>query len=452
MAANYQDGQETVAEENMLIREHQRKMAYAFPVHYAPNGRLRETSMSHYMAAMRLYYQYNKSLEDLTLELRQDSETGTSRKYATVGTVYSADFFWNELETIRLHLVAVRKNNSYAVVHYNVFDMGASGNAYSIPGEAWDNWMAWAHEKVEGVAIDKRLLFLALGDRSQIGNMDLEAFSKLKCDQVERLQDNLKPGMMLVRPSIQEAGLEGSPRDQADTPLVELSSSSSSSDDQPKPKRSGREPKIPKLGGRSTLERPPFMKKGFGRGSTHSKAKKTPAMGSAMGSAMGPWWMNYHQAQNPPNELVELANDGSWVHLGPDGEPLRRDQVEGMKNIFKECFERNEEGGKDKESTKDDAAQSETNIKTIDDTSGEEGSSNDFEMSGISSLCETSARVESSLRNSSADWDGPVPMNDSVEVFLAKRLESHEVVNVSTDSSVLDVSRGQSNDPTVKEL
>ena len=60
--------------------------------------------------------------------------------------------------------------------------------------------------------------------------------------------------------------------------------------------------------------------------------------------------------------------------------------------------------------------------------------------------------MEDSLRNSSADWDGPVPMNDSVEVFLAKRLESHEVVNVSTDSSVLDVSRGQSNDPSVKEL
>ena len=123
-----------------------------------------------------------------------------------------------------------------------------------------------------------------------------------------------------------------------------------------------------------------------------------------------------------------------------------------MKNIFKECFERKEEGGKDKESKKEDAKQSETNIKTIDDTSGEEGSNNEFEMSGISSLCETSARMEDSLRNSSVDWDGPVPMNDSVEVFLAKRLESHEVVNVSTDSSVLDVSRGQSNDPSVKEL
>ena len=110
MATRYDEGMETVEEENMLIREHQRKMAYAFPVAYAPDGRLRETSMSHYMAAMRLYYQYNKSLEDLTLELRQDSETGTSRKYATVGTVYSADFFWTKQETIRLHLVAVDEN------------------------------------------------------------------------------------------------------------------------------------------------------------------------------------------------------------------------------------------------------------------------------------------------------------------------------------------------------
>ena len=95
---------------------------------------------------------------------------------------------------------------------YDVFDMWAAGNAYAIELRAWDNWRQYAHDKVEGIPIDKRLVFLALlGDRSQIGNMTLEEFSRLTCDQVEALQDSLKPGMMLVRPSIEEAGLDESP-------------------------------------------------------------------------------------------------------------------------------------------------------------------------------------------------------------------------------------------------
>ena len=88
--------------------------------------------------------------------------------------------------------------------------------------KAWDNWRLFAHEKAEGVHIDKRLVYLALGDRSQIGNMSLEDFAKLTCDQVEALQDALQPGMMLVRQSIEEAGLDESPVNTTPPPVIEL--------------------------------------------------------------------------------------------------------------------------------------------------------------------------------------------------------------------------------------
>ena len=46
--------------------------------------------------------------------------------------------------------------------------MGAAGNACTVARQAWDKWRQFGYKKVEGCHIDKRLLFLALGDRSQI--------------------------------------------------------------------------------------------------------------------------------------------------------------------------------------------------------------------------------------------------------------------------------------------
>lgn len=48
---------------------------------------------------------------------------------------------------------------------------------------------------------------------------------------------------------------------------------------------------------------------------------------------------------------------------------------------------------------------------------------------------------------SSTDWEGPgpIPMDDSVEVFLSKMVNESQIINVSSssDGSVLDVTRGQ---------
>ena len=77
-----------------------------------------------------------------------------------------------------------------------------------------------------------------------------------------------------------------------------------------------------------------------------------------------------------------------------------------------------------------------------EETSVEESS---VEMSGVSSLPDTSFRSQTPSFQSSEEG-GPLPFNDSVEVFLAKKVDENDVVNVSTGSSALNSSRGQITD------
>ena len=56
------------------------------------------------------------------------------------------------------------------------------------------------------------------------------------------------------------------------------------------------------------------------------------------------------------------------------------------------------------------------------------------------------------VSSSSSDGYGPIPMDDSVEVFLTKKVNNSQIVNVSTDSSVLELSKGQTSDASIMEL
>ena len=447
---NFEDEYGTIAETNLLIREHQQKLAYGFPVAYAPEGRLRETSKSHYMAVMRLFYQYNRSSEDLTLELRQDTEDGLIIRYATVGTVYSADFFWSPTETIRLHIIAAMTGGDKVREHYHVYDMGSSGNAYTIPQLAWENWMILGKERVGGVGIDKRIIYLAIGDRSQIGNMGIEEFSKLSCEQVERLQDGLKPGMFLVRPSITEAGLDEGPR--RATPKKEEKNPTSSSGDDDSSSKPSSSQGMPKLGGRSVLERTPLKRKGsFSRSGGTFKSKTATKKNN--------WWKNYTA---PPNKFMAVGDNWEMIPLGPDGKPLSTDQVNGMNALLTGAITKKQEKREESTTTTSENKGAEEKEKDkevqggspADDSSvfimsksyeGETSVEDSLEMSGVSSLCDTSYRSRSH-GNPSSEEGGPLPLDDSVDVFLAKRPGSQEVINVSTDSSLLDSSRGQTND------
>ena len=448
------DAQGTVEETNMLIREQQKRMAYSFPVAYAPEGRLRETSKSHYMAVMRMFYQFNRSTEDLTLELRRDTEDGLTVRYATVGTVYSADFFWSPTETIRLHIIAANKASDKVLEHYHVYDMGPSGNAYSVPKQAWENWMILGRENVGGVGIDKRLVYLAIGDRAQIGNMSVHEFSRLSCEQVERLQDGLKPGMFLVRPSLEDAGLDeckrrrSSKSTEVKTPEKRNKSSSDEGEDDSAKPSTSRE--IPKLGGRSILARTPMKRKAsYNKG---SGASKTKAAGSSKKNC---WWKNYVP---PPNRFMDVGPNGQMIPLNTDGTPMSKAQVMGINDLFQDFIQRRnvnqpaEEGKPPKGATEgektpppDDSILEESSNSNTDsfqeETSVEESC---FEISGVSNMPDTSIRSVSP--GESSEEGGPLPINDSVEVFLAEKIDGKDIINVSTGSSSLDSSRGQASE------
>ena len=415
-----------IRQTQMFIRESQMARAYSFPHSFAPDGRLREASPNNYMTLMDMHYSFRKSSEDLTLEVTQVDEVGEPMNRVKVGEVYSVDFFWTEYESIRLHVIATRPNHGMVVEHYQVFDMGRSGVAVTVPRRAWDNWRQWAHDKTEGIHIDKRMVYLAIGDRAQIGNMPLEEFARLTCDQVEFLTERMTPGMMLVRPSMEEAGLVEIQDESTPPPVVEISSSSSAG---------------------SGPSEPPKGEKRKKRGANSEKPKVTFARGNA------------RSVRTRGNQ--EPTNAKAW--LAPDGKPLPPKVVENLKNLLTECalgqeefwtVEKEGEVEKEKGSLKtgeEEESDPPSNEDSIEEFTSIEDSGKESSLCDISGV---SAFQRESISTSSTDWmgPGPMPMDDSVEVFLAKRINEADVVNISTDSSVLDVSKGQTSIVTEMEI
>ena len=78
----------------------------------------------------------------------------------------------------------------------------------------------------------------------------------------------------------------------------------------------------------------------------------------------------------------------------------------------------------------------------------------DSDITGVSAISSVNTSVNNrSKRTSSSDWSCPLPMDDSVEVFLAKRINNSQVVNVSTDSSsVLEISKGKVSDSSLMDF
>ena len=414
----------TIQETNVFIRESQKARAYSFPHAFAPNGKLQSEEVHNYMEVMKQYYEYNSRDQDLILELKELGEDNEVRQIWKVGEVYSADFYWTEYETIRLHLIAVRPYYNHCVEHYHVFDLGSAGNAYTIPMHAWDNWRIWAHDKAEGIHIDKRIIYMAIGDRSQIENMSLEEFSNLTCDEVEALQDKLTPGMHLVRPSIEEACLHEIPETKTSPPVVDLLSSSSGSDNGRKEEKQ---------------EEAEEQKWGF-RGNelkARNKARRSRDPRQTGGRMKG-GKKGGRGAKTPRIATFPLR---------PNGLPYPTEVLEKMTKLFTECVT----GVSPPRSfpvllspTLDETSQS---IQSVPDSSDGDTSNGDYR------------KRDSSYDNVSGieyldDSTGPLPRQDSVEVFLAKMANESQIVNISTstDGSMQADTRGQTSDGAEMEV
>ena len=112
-----------IRETNEWIRESQMARAYAFPHAFAPEGKLREVEPISYMVLMNQHYAFRTSQQDLTLELREENEDGEVAIRTKVGEAYSVDFQWDEYETLRLHLIAVRQTmiESSNIMTYSIW-------------------------------------------------------------------------------------------------------------------------------------------------------------------------------------------------------------------------------------------------------------------------------------------------------------------------------------------
>ena len=439
-----------MARQVMWIREQQQARAYAFPPAFAPDGRLRETEPNRYMQLLRLHYGYRASLEDLTLELRTEDEDGEVSERLKVGEVFSVDLQWTEVEAIRVHLIAMRPNTDRVAEHYQVYDLGVSGVAVTIPRQAWDNWRQWGHSVVEGVPVDQRLLFLALGDRHQIGNMNIEEFTRMTCDQVEALMDRFVPGLMLVRPSLFEAGLVEGPVKPPTPPIVDLSRDSSNSGDEDSQNPGLRRPYMqPRGSGRGSFARGNFSigtlpgPRGRGAGYQHLSQRMTQIVTPGSVKGRGPRSRNEGlDVPKVPQSPVDV------IHLGPDGKPLPKKIVENMERLFLECVH----GGSFPNTPETVEAQGgESSKSLLEEMTVEEAIENDFSIdSRDTSICNISGVTsfqESTSGSSLSEWEGPgvIPLDDSIEIFFADKVNASAIYDVSTDSSVLEVKGGQTN-------
>ena len=455
--SRFSDIFEEIERFNIYIREQQASRAYAFPASLAPDTRLRETEVNYYMSTMGLYYEYRKSYEDVTLELMQLLPTGYVNHYASVGVVYSADFFWTRHDMMRVNVIAVRQYTDYAVEHYQVFDMGKSIVALTVPMRAWHNWRTWCRPDVKGIHPDHRILFMLLGDRSQIGNKTLEQFSKLSIYKLRTILAKFEPGRMLNRPSIEEAGLVEESVTTSPPPLVEVSPTPSSSSSSPESGPKSPEPQKPKknpfsleaMGVGTPSNKPSTSRQGhhteeIGEPRKFLPFARPPFVGRGAGM-MGPKWQMPKEFVDDKGVLLKMCMKGpnpSLIKVFKAAEKLAQLEVA---NDDDEVDDAQEPGDSSLESF-----QEETSVESSDQSKDCSGM---FDMTGVSSQAgDTSIAKVSASSATSSDWDGPLPMDDSVEVFLAKRINNSQVVNVSTDSSVLELSRGQISDSSIMEI
>ena len=91
----------------------------------------------------------------------------------------------------------------------------------------------------------------------------------------------------------------------------------------------------------------------------------------------------------------------------------------------------------------------------LDVTTDDVGQASD-EWSGTSG-CETPSDKDSTMSTvemffSRGSGHGPLPDMDTMDLFLAKKVNESQIVNISTDDSVLEVSHGKTSEQDFMEL
>ena len=276
------------------------------------------------------------------------------------------------------------------------------------------------------------MLFLAIGDRKRIGNMSLEEFSKLDASVIKQLIGNRMPGQRMVRPSMEEAGL--ATKKATPPPVVELDTSSSSSgSSEPK------SPEAPKSGEK---------RKWLGTIMTRGRLQKM---------------RNAPRPRTPPPSTSKnlFSNQGKIDDLTPM-------QREGIQRLLIECVAAKPAFIKPKEAkmAAEDLAKMEDEESSSRETSGVRDSDTmscpddfspncsgmfEFSMDSVSSSVGnmTTRSSPEVLEERVCRYEqlyGPLPVNDSIDLFLTKKVNESQIIDVSTTESEADSEPGKDSD------
>ena len=177
---------------------------------------LEERSSQMKARGLRYRFKIPDSDEDpeVTLQLwRRDQETGEELLVADVGDLYTVELLSPCGEGYFNMNIIVESSESRklgrSLLYYSVFDIGHAERAYSIPGEAWFTYMMFREEgKETRLDLDARLLFIAIGERAQLGDdCTLAQFKSFGVNDLINLMQSMTPGKVYKRPTTDEAWL-----------------------------------------------------------------------------------------------------------------------------------------------------------------------------------------------------------------------------------------------------
>ena len=165
-----------------------------------------------------LRYRFNVPMSssdpEVTLQLwRRDQITGEEILQGEVGDLYSLELMSPGGDgSLNINIIvesSESRRRSRSMLYYSVYDIGHQERAYSIPGEAWFTYLMFREDDPGNRAeLDARLLFIAIGDRSQLSAYcTLAHFMNFTIEDIIQLMQAMTPGKVYERPTSEEASL-----------------------------------------------------------------------------------------------------------------------------------------------------------------------------------------------------------------------------------------------------
>ena len=312
--------------------------------------------------------------------------------------------------------------------------------------------------------LDKRLIYIAVGDRAQIGHMELEEFAKLDKEQVLSIMDSHKYGQRLLRPSIEDACLDE--RSKSESPPVVTITSSEDDSSPPPPPPYDEGPSSSSGGGRSSMwgSLKSSIKQSQGAKNRILKFSRSSKEPSKKKLFQGPLEVNEER------ELREMLIPILLPTLCKVEEFQTSHSIALAQAQFEEIpVEDLQKTASSLASELDMAALSDDlldmsrmtdELDFLEVTNDDIGYGNETYEGGSTSGCDTPSDKDTTKSAISGEdtflsqgaYLGPLPEMDTFDLFLAKKVNESQIVNISTDESVLEVSRGKSSDRDAMEL